>query len=220
MNFAADGACLHGGLAAPYLSQLTKLFPDRGESAGARLPNLGPLGEVFAAEGPIGSLAAALIGHTARPVRAIAFDKNDKQDWSLGWHQDRTICVRERAEVHGFGLWSIKQGMTHVVPPFDMLSRMVTMRIHLDQVDEANGPLRIARGSHRLGKVAERDINVAAGQAEEYVCLAEQGDVWLYSTPILHASDKTSGSGKRRRVLQVDYCADPLPRPLEWALAC
>jgi len=41
------------------------------------------------------------------------------------------------------------------------------------------------------------------------------GDVWLYATPILHASD-AAVEPLHRRVLQVDYAADWLPGGLEW----
>lgn len=46
-------------------------------------------------------------------------------------------------------------------------------------------------------------------------CLAEPGDVWLYATPILHASEAAKAP-LRRRVLQVDYAVDDLPGGLEW----
>ena len=48
------------------------------------------------------------------------------------------------------------------------------------------------------------------------VCEAEAGDVWLYATPILHASEAAKVP-TRRRVLQVDYAAGDLPGGLEWA---
>ncbi len=46
-------------------------------------------------------------------------------------------------------------------------------------------------------------------------CLAEAGDIWVYSTPILHASKAAEAPG-RRRVLQVDYAVGKLPGGLRW----
>ncbi len=46
-------------------------------------------------------------------------------------------------------------------------------------------------------------------------CLADAGDVWLYATPILHASEAASRPA-HRRVLQLDYAAQDLPDGLEW----
>jgi ectoine hydroxylase-related dioxygenase (phytanoyl-CoA dioxygenase family) len=148
-------------------------------------------------------------------VRAILFDKTAETNWSLAWHQDRTICVRERIEVEGFGPWSIKAGLYHVAPPFDLLARMVTLRVHLDDVPATNAPLLIAPGSHALGKLPVGDVNAVAVRCGTVACLATAGDVWTYSTPILHASEAASLPA-RRRVLQVDFSTDELPGGLEW----
>ena len=88
-------------------------------------------------------------------MRAVLFDKSNEANWSLTWHQDRTICVEQRMEVEGFGPWTRKGGMDHVAPPFDVLSRMATLRVHLDDVPATNAPLLIAPGSHRDGRVSE-----------------------------------------------------------------
>jgi hypothetical protein len=106
----------------------------------------------------IGAVARRHLGAGARPVRAILFDKNAEVNWGLAWHQDRTIAVRRRVEVPGFGPWTVKAGMVHVAPPFSLLARMITVRIHLDPVDAANAPLLIAPGSHlaRLPRMLSR----------------------------------------------------------------
>jgi hypothetical protein len=46
-------------------------------------------------------------------------------------------------------------------------------------------------------------------------CLAEPGDIWLYATPILHASE-AAVAPVHRRVLQVDFCVEQFPSGLEW----
>ncbi len=53
--------------------------------------------------GPIRAIASHYIGHAAQPVHAITFDKTPGANWSLGWHQDRTIAVRDRRDADGFG---------------------------------------------------------------------------------------------------------------------
>lgn len=58
-------------------------------------------------------------------MRAVLFDKTAITNWALAWHQDRTICVRERVAVEGFGPWTIKRGMHHVAPPFNLLAAMI-----------------------------------------------------------------------------------------------
>lgn len=61
--------------------------------------------------GVIGAIAAAVLGPGARPVRAILFDKTAERNWALGWHQDRTIVVKERVDADGCGPWTVKSGL-------------------------------------------------------------------------------------------------------------
>ena len=165
--------------------------------------------------GCVGAIAKTVLGEEARPVRAILFNKSPDTNWSLGWHQDRTICVKERRDAPGFGPWTVKAGMVHVGPPFELLARMVTLRAHLDDVPATNAPLMIAPGSHLLGRIAEDDVDDVVAKCGTAICVADAGDVWLYSTPILHASE-TAAAPSSRRVLQVDYAAEVLPHGLDW----
>jgi hypothetical protein len=159
--------------------------------------------------------ARRLVGRDARPIRAVLFDKTAEENWALGWHQDRTIVVRERREVEGFGPWSTKQGLLHVTPPIAVVEAMGTFRIHLDPCGPDNAPLKVSLGSHRIGWVPAREASARAADFPLLVCEAEAGDVWAYSTPILHASDRAKAPS-HRRVLQVDYAPVDLPGGLEW----
>jgi hypothetical protein len=117
--------------------------------------------------------------------------------------------------VGGYGTWTVKDGMTHVEPPFELLASMVTLRVHFDPVTESNAPLLIAPGSHKIGRIPDEDIADAVKQCGVFACQADVRDVWLYATPILHAS-KAATDASHRRVLQVDYSALELPDGLEW----
>jgi hypothetical protein len=152
-----------------------------------------------------------------RPVRAILLDKSADVNWGLPWHQDRVIAVREHHEVPGFTGWSCKDGMLHVQAPAELMAGMLTLRIHVDRVDAGNAPLLILRGSHLLGRLAEAEIDALAASAPKVSCLAEGGDIWVYRTPVVHASEPQSTAGARRRVLQVDYAGFSLPGGLRWA---
>jgi hypothetical protein len=165
--------------------------------------------------GPADLVAAAFLGAAARPVAAKLFDKSPARNWALGWHQDRTIAVRRRRDVPGFGRWTMKSGIAHCVPPFEILERSLTLRVHLDPAGDANAPLLIAPGSHRLGALAEADIPAVVERCGTRACLAAAGDVWACATPILHASGRALAPA-RRRVLQLLYSADALPGGLEW----
>lgn len=216
LTLAHDGAQVFRAEALPYLGDLlailARLPRDR---AGVRLGAMPELRPLLAPTGPVGALTSRLLGRGGQAVRAILFDKSEGNNWSLAWHQDRTICVRERRDVASFGPWSIKGGQHHVAPPFDVLARMVTLRIHLDDVTVTNAPLLVAVGSHRRGRIPVERVGHVVAQCPIACCLARAGDVWAYSTPILHASQAATPPA-RRRVLQVDFSGDSLPGGLQW----
>ena len=191
---------------------LSQVAPDR---AGIRLSGIIGLTQPLSINGCIGRLVEATLGSQAQAVRAILFDKSATTNWALGWHQDRTIVVKKRIDCNGFGPWSIKTGLQHVAPPFALLSRMLTLRVHLDAVGQDNGPLQVVLGSHRHGRIAENEVEAIVKTSDLFMCEAQRGDIWCYATPILHAS-AAAINPTRRRVLQIDYSADQLPGELEW----
>lgn len=212
-----DGAQLcQSILSANALAELIAVLVDQPtDQAGVRLYGLGKLQPFIDPSGPLGAVVAQEMEGTPRPVRALLFNKTASANWSLAWHQDRVIAVKARVEVPGFGPWTRKQGALHVAPPVDVFAKMITLRVHLDAVSETNAPLLIAPGSHRLGRIAEQDVADVVKQCGVIACLAEAGDGWLYSTPILHASE-AARKPNHRRVLQVDYAVGDLPGGLEW----
>ncbi len=157
----------------------------------------------------------SVIGEGWQCVRAIAFNKSPQSNWSLGWHQDRTIAVQNKADVSGFGPWSIKDGIVHVEPPFELLERMMTLRLHFDDTPADNGALLVAPTSHRRGMIPVTQVDAILEACGITQCEAKAGDVWLYSTPILHASARASVASSRR-VLHLDFSKDQLPPPLKW----
>jgi hypothetical protein len=216
LSYSEHGAQRYPGAAGPALDALEVALDGLPEQkAGIRLHGVEALPALLGPDGPIGALAASTIGVEARPVRAILFDKTEATNWSLAWHQDRTIAVKGRVDVQGFGPWTVKSGILHVAPPFDVLADMVTLRIHFDAVPRTNAPLLVAPGSHRLGPIAEGEIDAIVERGGIASCEAEAGDVWLYATPILHASE-AAVEPARRRVLQVDYAVGDLPGGLQW----
>src|SRR5215831_18558080 len=71
-------------------------------NAGTRLHGITALQPLLAPTGPVGAIAARALGEACQPVRAILFDKTHATNWSLAWHQDRTIAVERRIDVDGF----------------------------------------------------------------------------------------------------------------------
>jgi ectoine hydroxylase-related dioxygenase (phytanoyl-CoA dioxygenase family) len=215
-TFAETGALRIHALGATELRELEAAIADLPpDHAGIRIHGHAAVRRWLTPPGAIWKFAATVLGETCHPVRAILFDKTVSINWALAWHQDRTIAVTERIEVAGFGPWTVKSGLLHVAPPFDVLEGMVTLRVHLDAVPATNAPLLIAPGSHRLGLILEPDIKRVVACCGSAICLAEAGDIWLYSTPILHASEAAVDPA-HRRVLQVDFTVGDLPGGLSW----
>lgn len=149
------------------------------------------------------------------PVRTILFDKTAETNWRVPWHQDLSIPVRERHPVLGFGPWSVKEGVTHAQPPTDLLERMLTVRLHLDDCGEMNGALEVIPGSHRGGRLSAGQIAEWRARERAVTCAVSRGGVVVMKPLLLHRSSPASAP-TRRRVLHVELAAEALPPPLEW----
>jgi ectoine hydroxylase-related dioxygenase (phytanoyl-CoA dioxygenase family) len=155
----------------------------------------------------------ALIGPDCFAVRAVLFDKNAESNWGLRWHQDLSVALRDRRETPGFAAWSVKAGVVHALAPVQLLERMVSLRIHLDDCRADAGPLRVVPRSHLLGRLA--DDAVQNHVEHEHTCVASRGDVLAFKPLLLHASASSTSNG-HRRVLQVEFGRDELPGGLQW----
>ena len=152
----------------------------------------------------------------ARPVRVVAFNKTKENNWTLPWHQDRVVALRERVETPGFDNWTNKAGIWHAEPPIGLLKRMIFARVHLDPAEAENGCLQLALGTHACGKIVAAEAEAIADAAQVENCVAARGDVLFAHALILHRSAPSHVS-VGRRAIRIDYCADDLPAPLAWA---
>jgi len=171
--------------------------------------------QALATTGPMLTLARAVLGNDAHPVRSVYFDKLPGANWNVAWHQDTSIAVDGRADLPGFGRYSIKQGVGHVEPPEDYLANMLTLRLHLDPAGSDNGPLRVIPGSHRDGRITSAEVLTRAERGPVHECTASVGDVLLMSPLLLHSSHKAKYPG-HRRIVHIEYSAMDLPPPLRW----
>jgi ectoine hydroxylase-related dioxygenase (phytanoyl-CoA dioxygenase family) len=154
-----------------------------------------------------------ILGPDAIAVRAVFFDKVEGANWSLFWHQDNVIAVKEKVETPGFTGWAQKAGVWQVQPPADILGRMIALRIHLDDCAAANGPLRVLPGSHRHGWI--EDLNAWKNAVAEVVCVVGSGGVVGMCPLTLHASAPAEVPG-HRRVIHIEYANEDLPGGLDW----
>lgn len=171
----------------------------------------------FARAPKVMSLISRHIGDKPRVVRAILFDKTAESNWLVPWHQDLTIVVENRADVPGYGPWSIKDGRHHVQPPMQVMEQMLTLRLHLDDCDESNGTLQVIAGSHFHRRLDAGAIQDWRGRSAVTLCTAKAGDALLMRPLLLHASSRVTMPDRRRRVLHIEYAAGELDVPLRWA---
>ena len=200
--------CLLGSL-----SQL-KLEPRRGwvRNIESRCKEVA---ELVAAE-PLMRIARQHLAGVPKLVRAIYFDKSAERNWSVTWHQDRTVAVSGRFAMDGWGPWSSKAGIWHVQPPIAVLEDMLTVRLHLDPTDAGNGCLKIAAGSHLLGLVPSANASAAVEQNSVVYCEVPLGAAVVMRPHVLHASEK-SITNAARRVLHFEYSSYRLPEGIAWA---
>jgi len=155
------------------------------------------------------------LGAGAFMVKGILFDKHPGANWNVPWHQDLTVAVRARTQAAGYGPWSVKAGVLHVQPPVQVLERMLTLRLHLDDCDDRNGPLRVLPGSHRHGEIAGHSLRAARERYPEVTCPASRGGILAMRPLLMHASSRAA-TATRRRVLHLEFAARELAERVAW----
>lgn len=122
------------------------------------------------------------------------------------WHQDTALPFIERREVAGWGPWSKKAGVDYAHAPAAALSRIVALRVHLDQSTSDNGPLRVLPGTHKSGALSDEQIRDAARSIDAVACTVDRGGVVVMRPPLVHASSNATVEAPRR-VLHLEYAA-------------
>jgi ectoine hydroxylase-related dioxygenase (phytanoyl-CoA dioxygenase family) len=150
------------------------------------------------------AIARDVLGRTGVPYRATLFDKSPQRNWLVAWHQDTALPLESRRDVAGWGPWSVKAGVTYAHAPAHALARIVALRLHLDDSDRDNGPLRVIPETHRLGVLSDAEVEQVVQGAEPVDCLVTAGGVIVMRPLILHASSKVETT-RPRRVLHIEY---------------
>ncbi len=156
-----------------------------------------------------------ILGANAIAVRGLLFDKTPEANWNVVWHQDRTIAVKERKEVDGFGAWTEKAGVTHVQPPAAILEQMLAIRLHLDSCPMESGVLRVLPTTHLRGLLKAGEIPAYREKGTAVSLPVECGDAILMRPLLLHASS-SSQSPEHRRVIHLEYANTILSNGLQW----
>lgn len=158
------------------------------------------------------SLLTEVLGSDYGLVRGLYFDKHPERTWSLPWHKDLTIAVKDNSlSSKEFSKPTNKSGVDHVEASEQILESMLTLRIHLDRVTEENGPLEVAVGSHLNGKQSS-EVH------ESKKILVNAGDVLAMRPMLSHMSGSSDPNSKmHRRILHLEFAATRiLPDGFQW----
>jgi hypothetical protein len=143
----------------------------------------------------------AELGPGAGVVRGLFFDKPPGHGWALPWHKDYTVAVRAHGPLGRFRKPTTKAGIPHLEAPTELLARMLTARVHLDDMTDENGPLRVVPGSHRFDRSADDEARPPV------VVRCRAGDVLLMRPLLTHASGHADpGTEMHRRIVHLE-CA-------------
>jgi len=178
----------------------------RRSRAGARHLFSVPAVAALARDQRLIGLAAEVLGCEPLPLNATLFDKSADANWLVAWHQDKALPLVERRDAPGWGPWSEKSGVIYAHAPALALSRVVALRVHLDDSTADNGPLRVLPETHTLGVLSDEQIDEAARRIEPVTCTVPRGGVLVMSPLIIHASSKVKARASRR-VLHFEYAA-------------
>lgn len=224
-----DGFCLlPSAVSGQVVSHLLMICKDTfaSESAGVRARS--SRGHVYAARNLIQSIPEVRtvwrnelllsflreqLGEGVGLVRALFFDKPPDRTWNLAWHKDTSIAVKDNSITSSFfSRPTTKAGVPHLIACDEVLRRMLTLRIHLDEVTDENGPLRVIPGSH----VSSTSEGVGVDNA--VTIHAGIGDVLAMRPLISHASGSSvEGTRRHRRILHLEFAADSkLPDGVQW----
>ena len=154
------------------------------------------------------AIAQEILGLDAFPFRATLFEKSSSANWLVVWHQDTALPLCQHNETQGWGPWSVKEGVTYAHAPSEALSKVLALRIHLDESTALNGPLHVLPGTHKLGVLDDGAIRQLAEQISPVECEVPMGGVLAMRPLLVHGSSK-SRSGERRRVLHIEFAASP-----------
>jgi len=163
-------------------------------------------------------MAKAVLGTRAFPFRATLFDKSPDSNWLVVWHQDTELPLTQKRDVPGWAPWSTKEGVSYAHAPAQALSQVLALRVHLDDSTLVNESLRVLPGTHDRGVLTDDEIHAVAGRTASVECTITRGGV-LAMRPLLVDSSSKLHADCSRRVLHIEYAAEPVLQGLTLAIA-
>jgi len=100
----------------------------------------------------------------------------------------------------------VKESIHYAHAPAAALSQVLAVRIHLDDSNARNGPLRVLPGTHLFGVLTDDRLHELSTQIAPVDCIVPKGGVVAMRPLVVHASSK-SQVDTPRRVLHIEYAA-------------
>jgi ectoine hydroxylase-related dioxygenase (phytanoyl-CoA dioxygenase family) len=99
------------------------------------------------------------------------------------------------------------------------MSQVLALRIHLDDSNAENGPLRVLPRTHMLGVLSDDRLHELSTKIAPVECIVPKGGVVAMRPLVVHASSK-SQTDAPRRVLHIEYAAAAsIAKPFELTIA-
>ena len=136
------------------------------------------------------------------PVQCTYFSKNQSKNWLVAWHQDRSLPLMVGQKYDG--PVRTKGGKRYYQPNEQELSKVVAIRLSIDDNNAMNGGLRLLPRTHRHGILSEDDILRMDTDDGVHIPDVERGAALVMSPLLLHSSSKAK-SDKQRRVLHFTF---------------
>ncbi|MFK8115494.1 MAG: phytanoyl-CoA dioxygenase family protein [Rubripirellula sp.] len=158
----------------------------------------------------VAALVEHCVGRSAGVVRILYFDKPPGQSWSLSMHRDKTIAVEaHQSPPHPFDKPTRKAGVPHVEATESLLCQMLTLRLHLDPMQDENGPLVVCKGSHETSGDCGEEASVVH---------CDVGDLFIMRPMLLHGSRASEPDAQmHRRVVHLEIGPErTLPGNYRW----
>lgn len=146
-------------------------------------------------------------GFDSTPLRAVGFHKSKLSNWSLPWHQDRVVAMRERIDDPALTNWSRKNGVWHCEASENTLRQISFLYIAFDHIHENSGGIELAEGTHLQGKIRSQNIELALDKTNTVSPIMFPGECLLVSALTLHRSG-LNNSINSRRSLRIDVSRD------------
>ena len=149
----------------------------------------------------------SLLPKNALAIQCNYFSKDEKKNWLVSLHRDKSIPVKSKIDSDKWTGWSEKEGILYAQPPKQVLEEMVAIRLHLEDNNSLNGALEVVAGSHKSNdENGSRKLGVVA-----------KGGALIMRPLILHKSTKLIHG--KRRVLHFVFGPEKLPNNAVWANA-